>query len=73
MSYAQPKDNPRAVRLHDEALANHQRAWEEMHAVGKECGYDSAEYAEARRAVVLLRGDVTQARKRVESSRTWKR
>lgn len=73
MGYSKQKDNPRAVREHDEALANHERAWDEMHEVGQEFGHDSDEYRDARRTVVLLRDDITRARERVEARRSWTR
>lgn len=73
MSYSKPKNDRAAVRWHDEALANHQRAWDDMHEIGVTLGRDSSAYAEARDAVVLLRGDITRARQHVAARRDWSR
>lgn len=72
MAY-KPVDDARAVKAHDEALANHARAWDEMHDIGIELGRDAPEYQDTRRMVVLLREDITRARMRVDTKRHWKR
>ena len=66
-----PVDDPRAVKMHDETLANHQRAWDQMHNIGRELGHDSPEFEDARSTVVLLRDDITRARRRVDAKRRW--
>lgn len=73
MSYSKPKNDRGAVRWHDEALANHQRAWDDMHRIGVTLGHDSPEYGDARRTVVVLRGDITRAREHVRAKRDWSR
>jgi hypothetical protein len=73
MAYSKPIENPRAAKMHEDALASHERAWNEMHEIGRTLGHDSPEYADARRAVVLLRGDITRAREKAETARTWSR
>jgi hypothetical protein len=69
--YSKVIEDPQAERDHERALAQHDRAWHDMHGVGIEHGHDSVEFAEARRHVVILREEITNARKRAQAKRRW--
>ncbi len=71
MSQHLPVDDPRAVKAHARAIAEHDRAWQQMHDTGVEHGTDSPEYEAAREYVRQTRREMTCAAQAVRRSRSW--
>jgi hypothetical protein len=72
MSHYLPVENPRAIRAQDRAIAEHDRAWQQMRDARVEHGIDSPEYEEARAHVRETRAAMTGAAQAVRASRRWR-